>query len=74
MYRFNSVDLISGFTHIIGIFKVEEELMAVLDTKKVHSIAYLRNLYIKYESDLLQISADACIFNCPRLHIVLSID
>ncbi|WP_298770794.1 HEPN domain-containing protein [uncultured Shewanella sp.] len=44
---------------------IEEELMTVVDTKKVHNIAYFSNLYIKYESDQLQISAGACIFNCP---------
>ena len=44
---------------------IEEELMTVVDTKKVHNIAYLSNLYIKCEGDLLQISSGACILNCP---------
>lgn len=44
---------------------VEEVLMAIVDTKKVHNIAYLGNLYLKLEEELLQISAGACILNCP---------
>jgi len=45
---------------------VEEELMTIVDTKKVHNIAYLSNLYIMHENDLLKISSGACIFNCPN--------
>jgi len=45
---------------------VEEELMKIVDTSKVRNIAYLSNLYLKYDGDLLNISTGACILNCPE--------
>ena len=45
---------------------VEEKLMVIVDTAKIHNIAYLGNSYLKYKDELLKISLGACILNCPE--------
>ena len=45
---------------------VDEELIEIVDISKVKSIAYLNNLYLKYEDEPLYISTGAYILNCPE--------